>query len=191
MTCTYKLMFPPVRDQKLLDSLEALQHKPFAGEVWRSVRQGHSPDRCSRSGGRWDDRSFDVLYTSLTRFGAIEECRFHLFRGQPIPPSKVHYELFTLEIQLQRALVFETLADLQQVGLKTERYGRAFYAERNVEYPRSQEIAEAAYFLGADGMLVPNARDSSLNLVVFCEQEPLPKISETQSKGLIDWSIEV
>ncbi len=180
-----------VREQELLDSLELLQQKPFTGTVWRSVRQGYRADRCSRSGGRWDDRSFDVLYTSLTRSGAIEERRFHLYRGQPIPPSKVHYELFTLKIQLQRALVFETLADLQQVGLKTEHYGTAFYAERNVEYPRSQAIAEAAYFLGADGILVPSARDSSLNVVVFCEQETPPEIGEPQAEGQIDWSFEL
>ena len=36
---------------------------------------------------------------------------------------------------------------------------------------RSQEIAEACAFLGADGLRVPSARDSSQgNLVVFCEQ---------------------
>ena len=50
------------------------------------------------------------------------------------------------------------------------------YLERQREYPRSQEIAEACAFLGADGLLVPSAREkSSNNLIVFCEQEtPVP-----------------
>lgn len=177
-----------VRAQRLLDALEALAQRPFSAEVWRSVRQGRRADECARSGGRWDDRSFDVLYTSLTRSGAIEERRFHLFRGQPIPPSKVRYELFTLAVRLESVITFASLTDLQQVGLKTERYGAASYAERNSEYPRSQEIAEAAYFLGADGMIVPNARHSSQNLIVFCDQEPAPHIGQPQPMGIIDWS---
>jgi RES domain-containing protein len=178
-----------VRDQALLDALESLEQRPFSEVVWRSVRVGHRADLCARSGGRWDDRSFDVLYTSLTRTGAIEERRFHLYRGQPIVPSKVHYEICSIRVSLEAVIKFESLSELESVGLKTRMYGAASYSERNAEYPRSQEIAEAAYFLGADGIIVPNAReDNSLNLVVFCEQEPMPEIGEPQSLGLIDWS---
>jgi len=179
---------PPVRDSALLDPLERLEQAPFSGTAWRSVREGSKPDDCWRAGGRWDDRSFDVLYTSADRAGAIAERRFHLFRGQPIPPSKIRYELFELRIQLAAVISFLDLEALQSIGMDTNGYGLASYADKAAEYPRSQEVAEACFFLGADGILVPNARHPSQNLIVFCEQDTEIEIETVRSHGLLDWT---
>lgn len=161
----------PIRDQALLDALEKVRQHPYSGTLWRSVREGRDPLACWRSGGRWDDGSFDVLYTSETRDAALAERRFHLYQGQPIPPSKVRYELFELSISLEAAMVFVPGDRLTTIGLDMGRYGHLSYLEREQEYPRSQEIAEACSFLGADGILVPSARDlQSNNLIVFCDQ---------------------
>lgn len=176
----------PIRDRALLDALDKLDQAPFAGNVWRSVREGRKPTDCWRAGGRWDDRSFDVLYTSADKDGAIAERRFHLYRGQPIPPSKVKYELFELQASLSRVISFPDLEALQSVGLNITGYGLASYADRQTEYPRSQEVAEACFFLGADGILVPNARHESQNLIVFCEQTADMEINIVRSHGLLD-----
>ena len=61
----------------LLDAMQALEPVEFEGPVWRIVRQGRDPLLASRSGGRWDDGTFDVLYTSESREGAIAEARFY------------------------------------------------------------------------------------------------------------------
>ena len=107
------------------------------GTAWRSVRGGQDPLVCGRPGGRWDDGTLGVLYTSETREGA-----------------------------------------LAAVGLRVAGYGRLSYLEREQEYPRSQETAEACAFLGADGLRVPSARDVTQgNLMVFCEQ---PTVVETR-----------
>jgi RES domain-containing protein len=160
-----------IRDQTLLDALEKVQQRPYSGIVWRSVREGRDPLTCWRSGGRWDDGSFDVLYTSETRDAALTERRFHLYQGQPIPPSKVRYELFELRVSLEAVMVLAPADRLTAIGLDMGRYGQLSYLEREQEYPRSQEIAEACLFLGADGILVPSARDlGSNNLIVFCDQ---------------------
>jgi RES domain-containing protein len=160
-----------IRDQALLDALEKVQQRPYSGTVWRSVREGRDPLTCWRSGGRWDDGSFDVLYTSETRDAALAERRFHLYQGQPIPPSKVRYELFELRVSLEAVMVFAPSDRLTAIGLDMGRYGQLSYMEREQEYPRSQEIAEACSFLGADGILVPSARDLRFNnLIVFCDQ---------------------
>ena len=180
-------MAGPVRDAALLDALERLPRTPFAGTVWRSVREGREPTECARAGGRWDDRTFDVLYTSDVREGAIEERRFHLFRGQPIPPSKVRYELFELRIALAAVVAFDGLEALAAVGMSTAGFGAASYADKESEYPASQQVAEACFFLGADGILVPSARYEGRNLVVFCDQDPRPEIEVLRSHGLIDW----
>ena len=156
----------------MLDALEAVGQAPYAGTVWRSVREGRDPLACWRSGGRWDDGTLDVLYTSETRQAAIAERRFHLYRGQPVPPSRVRYELYELRVSLEAVMRFPDLEALSTVGLETGRYGQLSYRELQREYPRSQEIAEACAFLGADGLLAPSAREpASNNLIVFCENK--------------------
>ena len=161
-----------IRDQRLLDALERSDRAPYAGKVWRSVREGRDPLTCWRCGGRWDDATLDVLYTSESRAAAIVERRFHLYQGQPLPPSKVRYELFELSISLRAVVRFPDLNALSSIGFDAGSFGQLSYLEREREYPRSQEIAEACAFLGADGLLVPSAREkSSRNLIVFCEQE--------------------
>lgn len=157
-----------IRDQQLLDTLERIEQSPYSGTVW----EGSDPLACSRAGGRWDDGTLDVLYTSETRQTAIAERRFHLYQGQPLPPSRVRYELFELAVSLEAVMRFSSLEALSTIGFDAAFYGHLSYLERKREYPRSQEIAEACAFLGADGLLVPSARDpASNNLIVFCEQE--------------------
>jgi len=178
---------PPVRDPALLDALENLAQAPYAATVWRSVREGRDPLICWRSGGRWDDGTFDVLYTSETRACAIAERRFHLYQGQPIPPSRVRYELFEIALSLERVIRFDDLDALAAVGLDVSTYGQLTYAGRVREYPTSQAIAEACFFLGADGMVVPSARDQkALNVIVFCEQDTAITKRVVRNHGPID-----
>ena len=177
-----------IRDQSLLDALEAVPIAPFEATVWRSVRAGQDPLVCGRPGGRWDDGTLDVLYTSETREGALAERRFHLFQGQPFPPSRVRYEMFELVVSLAAVMRFADLQALAAVGLRLAGYGRLSYLEREQEYPRSQEIAEACAFLGADGLRVPSARDTAQgNLIVFCEQRTVVETRVVRSHGLVDF----
>lgn len=179
----------PIRDQNLLDALERLPQTVYSEQVWRSVKAGRDPLSCWRSGGRWDDKTFDVLYTSETRQTAIEERRFHLYQGQPIPPSKTDYQLYELRIHLKSVIRFESLDALREIGMDTSAYGSLAFFEKEREYPRSQEIAEACSFLGADGILVPSARDpSSFNLVIFCEQDTGLTMDVIEDHGIIDWN---
>ncbi|SEO28491.1 RES domain-containing protein [Gemmobacter aquatilis] len=176
------------RDNRLIDAIEAIPPTPFSGAVWRVVREGRDPLDCSRSGGRWDDGTFDVLYTSLAREGALAEMHFHLKRGQPVFPSKVRYELHEVSLSMGAALKLLNLEDLARLGVASESYGRLSYQEKSAEYPRTQDIAEVAHFLEFDGLLVPSARWDCLNAVVFCER-CLPEQREAiRSHGLIDWA---
>jgi RES domain-containing protein len=176
----------PIRDQGLLDALEVVPRTSYSGVVWRSVTKGRDPLTCWRSGGRWDDKTFDVLYTSESRETAIAERRFHLFQGQPIPPSKIQYELFELNVSLEHVASFPTLDALRAIGMDVGGYGQASWFEKEREYPRSQEIAEACAFLGAQGILVPSARDlSSNNLVIFCEQPGYLEMTIVKNHGVI------
>lgn len=175
-----------LRDSCLIDALEVLETKPLEGTVWRVVREGRDPMQCSASGGRWDDETFDVLYTSLERDGAIAEMYFHLSRGQPVFPSKIRYGLHELKVSAKDVMTL-TMADLALLGLDAMRFGQLSYNERNQEYPRSQDIAEAAHFLDCCGLLVPNARWDCTNLVLFCDRLKPDAMEVVRDHGLIDW----
>jgi hypothetical protein len=177
-----------LRDPRLIDAIETYPHAPFKGTVWRVVREDRDPCQCSASGGRWDDGSFDVLYTSLERQGAIAEMYFHLLRGQPVFPSKVRYSLHELKVGLSETLHLPALLDLAAVGLDIARYGQLSYIERTQEYPRTQEIAEVAHFLDCDGLLAPSARWPCSNLILFCDRLAPETIEVVKDHGIIDWT---
>jgi RES domain-containing protein len=180
-------MARPRRDPDLIDALEAMAPVAFRGTVWRVVRDGRDPLRCSASGGRWDDGRFDVLYTSQSPQGAVAELHFHLMRGQPVMPSQVRYRLFELEIVLERALHSADLDALAAVGLRTDLFGRLSWADKAAECPRSQDIAEVAHFLDCHGLIVPSARSATHNVVVFCDRVPALRDADCKDRGLVDW----
>jgi RES domain-containing protein len=176
-----------IRDSALIDALEAAPSTLFEDTVWRVVREGRDVLQGSAFGGRWDDTTFDVLYTSKMADGAIAEIYFHLSRGQPIIPSKVAYRLYELRVAVQRTLVFADLAALAELGVDTARYGTLSYVERVQEYPRPQEIAETAHFVGFDGLTVPSARFECLNVVLFCDRIPPEPTEVVLDHGAVDW----
>ncbi len=177
-----------IRDSKLIDALEERDAEIFNASVWRVVREGKDPCSCRSAGGRWDDRTFDVLYTAAERDGAIAEMYYHLSRGLPVIPSKFRYRLFELSISLSRLIKLPALDDLATLGLDVSSYGQLSYADRQREYPRTQDIAETAHFMDYDGILIPNARWNCTNVVVFCDQVPPGALEVANDLGLIDWS---
>lgn len=175
------------RDNRLLDAIEALPWESWSGTVWRVVREGRDPTQCSAVGGRWDDRSFEVLYTSTHPDGARAEMYFHLSRGQPVIPSQLRYGLHEMKVSLEACVRIASLDVLAGLGLRMSAFGQLSYSERQAEYPRSQEIAEAAHFHGRDGLLVPSARSAHPNLVVFCGAAGPGAVEATKGHGVIDW----
>jgi RES domain-containing protein len=175
------------RDNALIDALEDVAPTKFAGHVWRVVRTGRDVLASSSVGGRWDDATFDVLYTSQTADGALAEMHFHLSRGQPVIPSKVSYRLYQLKIGLVKALRLADLDAIRNLGVDTSRYGALSYNDRTQEYPRTQEIAETAHFVGFDGLIVPNARWSCMNAIIFAGRIGPDSLDVTKDHGQIDW----
>lgn len=175
------------REFALLDALEAMPAQTVQKTVWRVVREGRDACQCSASGGRWDDGTFDVLYTAIDPDGAVAEMLFHLKRGQPVMPSKVRYRLHALSVHVERVLDLSDPALLTGLGVDMTRYGQISYADRAVEYLRTQQISEAAHFLEFNGLLVPSARWPTQSLIIFCERAGPDAVEETEESGLIDW----
>lgn len=176
------------RDPSLLDTLEALDPVQVDGPIWRVASKGRDPCQCSKGGGRWDDTTFDVLYTSMSREGAMAEMYFHLRRGQPIMPSKPVYRLHELIYRANNLLDLTNSALLKSLGLDVSNFGKLGYANRANEYRQSQQIGEAANYLGYDGIIVPNARWDISNVVVFCEQSTADLAIDSEDGETIDWT---
>lgn len=176
-----------IRDNALIDALEKIGPVSFRGSVWRVVREGRDALMCSDAGGRWDDGTFDVLYTSQTADGAAAEMYYHLSRGQPVMPSRVRYRLFELRVAMDRAVEFVDVDAIARLGVDTSRYGALSYADRPNEYPRTQEIAETALFLGFDGLIVPSARWKCANVILFCDRLGPDTMQIVKDHGRIEW----
>lgn len=149
------------RDHDLLDALDRHERVPVRATVWRVVRGERDPLLCHSSGGRWDPGHFDVLYTAFEPTGAKTEMYFHLSR-QPVFPSRVEFVLAEVAVTTRRTLRLETADDLTALGVEMNRYA-------DLLYRRTQEIADAAAFLGFDGIAAPSARRSGRNLTIFCD----------------------
>jgi RES domain-containing protein len=169
------------RDPALLDALDAFDRVRFAGEVWRVVRHGRDPLQGNASGGRWDPTSFDVLYTSLTADGAVAEVHFHLSR-QPVFPSKIKYGLNRIRVRTAKTLRLPDVRAMAQLGVDPTRY-------REILYAPTQAIGDAAYFLGFDSIIAPNARWSCNNLILFTDQIAPGgcKLIESSTVNWLEW----
>lgn len=180
------------RPKALLDAIEAEPAGAFRGPLWRVVTDGYDPLRPSRAGGRWDDGSFDVLYTSTARDGALAESWFHAARGQPIIPSKVRKRLFRLHATLDRVLDLTADGKLAALGVNMATYGRLSYLRRSDEYPTLQQIGEIAFFHEYQAIMVPSARWPAANAVIMMERvgPEQVRVVDDEAVDLEAWSRE-
>ena len=172
----------------MIDALDGRAGVSIDEVVWRVAREGRDPTYCGASGGRWDDTTFEVLYTSRTREGSLAEMLFHLRAGQPFVPSRLRFSLHELRVRLNNVLDLSSLQGLEALGVDQTRFGRLSYAEKDAEYPRTQDIAEVAFFHGHDGLIVPSARSSATNLIVFCDRTDPDQLEAVKDHGVVDWN---
>jgi len=71
---------------------------------------------------------------------------------------------------------------MQRIGVDIDKY-------RSREYGRTQEIADAALFLGFSALVVPSARWECPNLVVFTEKIEPGQLTLVGSPNLVDWEV--
>jgi RES domain-containing protein len=177
------------RPQALLDAIEARIPVKLAGELWRVVAGGRDPLQPGRAGGRWDDGTFDMLYTSSERDGALAEAWYHVTRGQPIPPSKPARRIHKIEADLDRVLDLASAGSLAALGVDMTVYGRLSYVQRPSEYSTTQQIAEVAFFYEFQALIVPNARWPTSNVVILTEHAKPSQLSADAGEGvdLVAW----
>lgn len=134
----------------------------------------------SRGAGRWNPNRLSVLYTAEAAEGAIAEIHFHLNRGQSVFPSRMRHVLWELRVQTMATLVLPDMAAMARLGVDEARYTELLYS-------RTQEIADAAAFLGFDGLIAPSARFDCRVLVLFLDAISLDAL-EIVSETSVDWT---
>jgi RES domain-containing protein len=169
------------RDLHLLDKVDAHPRRTFDGTLWRVSREGRDPLQGGRSTSRWCNGEFDVLYTSLERDGALAEVHA-LLALQPVFPSRISFLVHTLKVASQSVLHLADLPLLEQLGVDTARY-------QDRDYRQTQDIADAAFFLGFHGLVVPSARWSCANAVLFTDRvDPAALVVEATDSDPVNWS---
>ena len=152
------------------------------------MREKRNPTIYFNPRDRWDDGSFEVLYTSESKNVAIEEQFLHVNQGHSVIPSKIRYQLYALHVHLQVVLDLTNFEYLRTLGINIRQFGQLSYLSRSKEYERSQNIAEVCAFLGADGILVPSTRvESERNLVVFRNSDSEQSIQIHADQGLLEF----
>jgi len=170
-----------VHDRLILDALDAIEPRPFEGEVWRVARKDREPLRGSSTHGRWSSNGeFEVLYTSLERDGALAEIGYRLSL-EPVWPSRIQHEIHRIEVRTARTLHLADLAALQSLGVDTAKY-------QSFDYEATQAITAAAHFLAFDGLLVPSARAPCCNLVIFLDRVAEYGRLEVRESRPVDWT---
>lgn len=161
-----------------MDAIENLSSEQFTGVVWRTAWRQRDPLIGSTGGGRWDPLGgFEVLYASTEQNGSIAEVYYHLSQAPVFSSSDVL--LHKLNISLERVVSLDETA-LVQLGLEEPLASRC-------DYSKSQAISGAARFLEFQGMLVPSARWSCSNLVIFMDQIDINTAISIGSNELINW----
>jgi RES domain len=124
---------------------------------------------------------FDVLYTSVDPDGAVAEVHFHLSR-QPVFPSRIRYGLHRIRVRTAKTLRLPDLDAMVPLGVDPAQY-------REILYEPTQAIGDAAYFLGFDSIIAPNARWSCNNLILFTDQISLadPEVIEWSEVNWTEW----
>jgi len=166
------------RDIELLDLLDSHQGVSFEGEVWRVVREGIEVLQGYPAKARWDPGTFDVLYTSLVREGALEEIHYHLSQ-QPVFPSRLRSSIHKIAVKTRRTLKLADLEAVRGLGVSAETYS-------SLSYERTQDIGDAVAFLGFDGILAPSARWNCHNLILFCDRFTPADLTVMHSEP-VDW----
>jgi RES domain-containing protein len=153
-------------EKSILDRLQSITPEPWTGTVYRHLLGSRDPLLPNTRGARWNPPGVDALYASLERATAVAEGDY-LIASQPVPLA-VERRIHRIRISLKSVI---RLTDA--ILLRGFQIDEA--ALSSTDHQACQKIGHAVAWLEHDGLMVPSARASGVNLVVFvnnAESEP-------------------
>jgi RES domain-containing protein len=142
----------------LLDALSTLAASEWEGVVYRHMFGSIPPERENQLGARWNPPEVPAMYCSLERQTAIAEGDFQI-AAQPLRP-KATRRVHRIQVSLTSVVQLTDWKVLEHLGVVQASFD-------SVEPPRCKEIGGALAYLGHDGILVPSARCSGINLIIY------------------------
>jgi hypothetical protein len=100
---------------------------------------------------------------------------------EPVWPSRLQHEIHRIEVRTQRTLRIVDLDALQSLGVDITKY-------QGFDYEATQAITAAAHFMDFDGLLVPSARATCTNLVLFLERVSEHGHLVVRESEAVDWT---
>ncbi len=147
-------IYPP----DLLDRIEAREVGGWEGTAWRHMFGDFPPTRVNVRGARWNPPTVGAIYASLSRETALAEADYYIAM-QPLRPS-VERRVYELHVAIERVVDLTDRADLAALGVNEEAVGSNDMAPCRL-------VGEMVSWLGYGGMLVPSARATGSNLVIY------------------------
>jgi RES domain-containing protein len=166
-----------VYSPQVLDRLQAVEPAPWEGVAARHMLAGHLPDTENTRGARWNPAGTAAIYLSTTRDGARAEADYHL--SLQVPRPRVRRTMYDIELTLANVL------DLTQDNILDE-LGIGLAELTDVTMVACQEVGGAASWLSHDGILVPSARSSAVNLVVYPANRDASAVFEIRGEQELD-----
>lgn len=145
-------------NERLLEQLEGLRHRPFDGEVYRHTLRDWAPETENNRGGRWNPPGTAAIYTSLDRETVVAEGNYTL--ESHFPKMRLRRVVHRMRVELRAVVDLRSTEVLRLLGVDDE-------ALRADDPWACQRVGEAASILERDGILVPSARASGANLVIY------------------------
>ncbi len=146
----------------LLKVLEAFESQTWDGTVWRHMFGNNPPTRENRLGARWNPPGVPAIYCSLDRATVLAEGDYAV-AVQPLKPT-VERTIYKLHVRLAKVLDLSNRSALLDLSVNERELA-------NVDHTVCQNIGGAVEWLKHDGLLVPSARSSGINLVIFARRQ--------------------
>ena len=146
----------------LLRVLETFDSQAWDGVAWRHMFGDNLPTRANQLGARWNPPGVPAIYCSLDRVTALAEGDYAI-SVQPLRPT-VKRTIYKLHIHLEKVLDLASRSALLDLGIGGEELF-------NEDHAACQRIGGAVEWLDHDGLLVPSARSSGVNLVIFSRKQ--------------------
>jgi len=162
--------------QDLLKVLEAFDGQAWEGFVWRHMFGKNPPSRANQLGARWNPPGSQRFTASLDRTTVLAEGDYAV-SVQPLRPT-VKRTIYKLHVRLENVLDLSSVAALLDLGIDQDEIS-------NDNHLACQTIGGAIEWLEHDGMLVPSARSSGRNLVVFPRHQTAEADFEVISSELV------
>ncbi len=164
-------------EDELRETLASYRTSAIHATLYRATLFERDPLASSFRGGRWiPPGSKAVLYTSMSREGALAEIAFRLGLNTPLSTKPV--KLHRIKVDSEAVLALSN-ANLQTLEVALSNFG-------SLAYDWTQLIGLAAFQIGASALQVPSARWPSDNLVILDEATAKNSIELIESE-VVDW----